>query len=726
MSFSPSQAKTVEKISMERPDSFKAGPISLPYRWLYRFEWFLLFALITQIGFRTAPNAWRTLNSDFPNYYLTGRLVHEHYDASRVYDWIWLQRQKDHREIDQRIVTMVPITPFSTLAIYPLASLSALSAKHYWTIFNFALLIFSTWLLRDMTEVAWRRICLIVALSLPLRANLLLGQYYILLLFLLTLSCWLYLRQRRFIAGIIVGVAAGLKVFPGIYLLFFLRKKDWRAFTGGVLGVVGSIAVSVRVFGWELNRAYLTRVLPATLRGEGLDPYNLQAASVSSLLHRLFIYEPQLNPHPALNAAWMFALLQPLLQMLVLAPAMLLVAQGELSPRRVKLEWAGILLASLTMSTSAASYLFTLLILPVVLILDSLDGERRNLWTAVLLTLYFVTGVLGGKNSSGDGWIALASVPRLYALVILCVLTYYIWYRQQPPGRKMSRDLYLWAGGLFAVLVLGVVANIQHQRGLYADYRWRIALPDEVIMAARPAADDEALLYISMLHDGYHSTVVRGDTVKFSETSDEDQLAVAAAARGERWIEQTGRESSILSSKPGSSSIRSAESPVASFDGRWLAFVREDHGRSSLWVRDLGTISGADRQITPPGLNVLEMSFLPEGTLVFAAASGGASSLFMTDHSGGITSLGLEDTRYPSVSPDGHLLAYSHLEGGSWNLWLRNLENGQTERLTHAACNDTEATWTKDSQELVYASDCGRGLGLSALCRRHIVPPPSL
>ena len=65
----------------------------------------------------TLPRAWRSLNTDFPNYYLAARLTREGVDPSRAYEWIWLQREKDHRNIDQRVIGLVPITPFSTLAI---------------------------------------------------------------------------------------------------------------------------------------------------------------------------------------------------------------------------------------------------------------------------------------------------------------------------------------------------------------------------------------------------------------------------------------------------------------------------------------------------------------------------------------------------------------------------------------------------------------------------------
>jgi Tol biopolymer transport system component len=64
-------------------------------------------------------------------------------------------------------------------------------------------------------------------------------------------------------------------------------------------------------------------------------------------------------------------------------------------------------------------------------------------------------------------------------------------------------------------------------------------------------------------------------------------------------------------------------------------------------------------------INVFEMSFLPNGDLIFTASSGGRPGLFSTDQAGSIRSLGMDDGRYPSVSPDGHWLASSHLQSGN-------------------------------------------------------------
>jgi hypothetical protein len=64
--------------------------------------WTLVALMLAYFICYTLLAAWKTLNTDFPNYYLTARLTREQNDTSRIYEWIWLQRQKDHRDIDQQ------------------------------------------------------------------------------------------------------------------------------------------------------------------------------------------------------------------------------------------------------------------------------------------------------------------------------------------------------------------------------------------------------------------------------------------------------------------------------------------------------------------------------------------------------------------------------------------------------------------------------------------------
>jgi len=709
----------------------------MTHQWVRIGEWILFALLVTHFCVRTVPAAWHTLKTDFPDYYLPAALAHQHVDTSRVYEWIWLERQKDHRDIDLQMISLVPSTGFSALVLYPLTSMSLLAAKHCWLLINFGLLIATLYLLRDMTHISWSRIALVAALSFPLRGNFITGQYYVLLLFLLTLACYLYLRQKRFLAGVIIGLTAGLKIFPVIYLLYFLRKRDMKAFAGGLVGGIGAAIASLLAFGVAMNRTYFVQVLPWTLRGEALATYTLKSPSFSSLLHRLFIYEPHLNPHPAFQAPWLFAVLHPVLQMAVLAPALFLTipdktCQQPACLRRVRVEWAAILLASLAISTSPQSYQFTLLILPACVVLEALQPEANRIFVAILLLLFTATGIVSGTDHVGPGWAALLGVPRLYILILSCALVYALLIRQQP-DQVSKRDRIAWAAALGVMLIVAILGNLRHQQGLYDDYKWRIPIPDEAHMAVNPAIQGNDVLFVAMLDDGYHSAAIENgmkqDGLTHFNTAAPDQLALTVA-NGRRWLEQAGTESTIISTLPSAANIPQAESPVASFDGRWMAYVRENQGRSRIWIRALDSPTIADKPVTPPDLDALEMSFLPNGDMVFSAISGSRPGLFTATgiqsedkiQSNPIQSLDAGEARYPAVSPDGHWLAYSRLQNGNWNLWLRDLTNGQTQRLTHAECNATEPAWAADSRTLVYASDCGRALWFSTLCRRQVVP----
>ena len=689
-------------------------------RWFYVAEWVALILLTMQFAVSTLPDAWKTLNTDFPNYFVTASLVHERADTSRVYEWVWIERQKDHLQLDQRIIGMVPITPFSTLAVYPLTSLPALTAKHWWNLFNLGLLAATVMLIRTMTGIAWRRILLVVSLNFALRLNFMYGQYYVLLLFLLTLACYLYLQQRRFLSGVAIGIAAGLKIFPVIFLLYFLRKRDWRAFAGGAMSGLVAALVSIATFGWELHRVYLSQVLPASLRGEGLDPYNLSAASLSSLLHGLFIYEPQLNPHPAINVAWLFAIFHPVLQMLVMAPALLLAERSNTDARRVRLEWAAIVAASLAISTSPGTYLFTLLILPVCLMLEVLPQGRQHALKAALAGAYAVATFMSGAGQGYEGWLSLLAVPRLHALLVLCVLAYVLLVRQQSLP-FMSRDRVVWAAALGALMIFSVVGNLRHQCGLYEDYQYRVVAPEGSYMTVHPAAQGDGVMFVSMRGDGYHSGLDAKGAFSFSPGSADDELAVTASNR-ERWVEKVGRESSVISSDAARPAIERAESPVASPDGRWLAYLRVENGRGRVWVRALDEAAAADAPATPVEMNVMEVSFMPGGGLVFAGSLGGPPGLFMAARDGRVQPLGLTDARYPAVSRDGQWLAYSQLERGSWHLWLRDLRTGSQQRISNAECNNMEPAWASDSKTLYYASDCGRAQWFSVICKRRVVP----
>lgn len=690
-------------------------------------EWVALMAGVVYLGGRTLPRAWEKLDTDFPNYYLTARLLREGYNTDRVYEWVWIQRQKDRigiQKADQPLVAFVPNPPFSALLVWPLTYWTPLTAKHIWIALNLALVVAVALLLQSLTSLAWRRIALLIVLTFPLHRNLLYGQYYILLLVVFTLSLWFYVRQRRVPAGFLLGIGFGLKIFPALFLLYFLRKKDFKAAAGLVIGSAGAALASVAAFGVVLNRTYFLQVLPWALRGEVMDPYNLSASSLSALLHHFLIFEREWNPHPLLHVPVVFAMLHPLLQLLVLSPAILLAVPHDMHPRQLRLEWAAYLAGLLAISTMPASYHFTILILPMSIMAAVLIEDKRFPALTFLLFLYLGIGFPLWKTAFG-GAREFMTAPRLFLVISFCLFSWVLLWQQQP-FCHYRRDLRVWSTVLACILILEVAATVHHQRGIYDPASERLFTLPAAFLAVEPVAHNDSILFISMLADGYHAAQRTDDRVQLSDTG-LDLLALTAAG-DKLWVEEAGRESRIVSIgsdlRGGRLEVDYAEVPVASRNGKRLAYLRSERGRSQMWLRALSDHVVDDKPITPPDLNVLEMSFFPDNSLVFAAAKEHqAPHLFLTQgHDALPQVIPVGEARYPSVSPDGQWLAYARQSHGVWNLWLRNMQTAEETRITSADCNDVSPSWEADSKTLLFASDCGRALGLTALYRRRVLP----
>jgi hypothetical protein len=690
--------------------------------WLERC---VLFLLVFYLGVHTMPRAWNELNTDFPNYYMSARLAHEGYDTARVNEWVWLQREKDHRAVDIRIIGMVPITPFSTLVMWPLTGLSPLVAKHVWMLVNLALLIPLCWMLRSMTGLSYRRIALVFALSLPLHRNLMFGQFYLFLLVLIVAACWAYLRELYVLSGALVALAVACKVFPVLFFVFFLQRRAWRALISGTITGLAAFAASVGIFGWTLHRTYLQEVLPWALHGEGTPPYATSSASISGLLHYLLLAEPQWNPHPWHSSPIFYALLQPTLQMLALAPAILLLRREDRSRERILLEWSALLVASLAISTMPASYHFVLIALPVCVLAAIFLQRQWYGWLAGLLIVYLGIGFPMPSPTKMVGLKILLYTPRL-PLVLALLLGIYVLLWRGGQDRSLSWDWtkYAWTAAMAVAAVLSVRSTFRLQTAVRQEYAYRLPLQADAFLHASPRYAGTELRYIGFVRNGYHLMTADEGGV-WIDPSAEDDLSFTDGA-GHLWVERASapRSKVVDVREPSRVVLDDAREPMISTDEQSLAFVRDDHGRGRLMVRRAFQSDAASEvAITPSPLNIYEASFRSEREYAFSAADGGrAPQIYLTDAAHSNAPLSLGESRYPALSPDGRWLAYSRLERGMWNLWVRDERTGATRRVADVPCNQIQPAWEDDSKTLLYSTDCGRSLWLTAVAQRRVIP----
>jgi hypothetical protein len=706
----------------------------------------LLVALLLLFVTKGFIPAWRHLNTDFPNYYLGARLYRQGYPIERAYEWTWFQRQKDHLGIDQGLVGFIPLTLPSILPLMPLSSLPPLQAKHIWLAMNVLFLLATGLLLKSITTLNMQRIAFLTLLAVvPLRHNFLYGQMHILVLLLLTLAAWFYFKGSGFFSGIVLALAAALKIYPALFLIFFLFKKQWRAAAGLIVGLAGAGVSSLYLFGWEACRLYGLQVLPRAVRGEVTDPYNVGWNSFTALLRRLFIAEPELNPAPVAHLPWLYALLQPLVHSFIFVVFMWAIGSRKRDGEEGKIEWAAYLFLVLFLSSQAGSYHFVALILTAALVTDYLLNQQHRLRAGLAVLVYaLICGpILHFPRVSPKGWQNLLFFSRLgmmtlFAGVLLWVL---VSRSSELRGRFDFRRLMVPASALIVLVVVGFVSTKKHLDGQFENYKARIATMPGDLLASDPVVSSNTVLFTGMTREGY--TIRRlqtGSILDFPGMGGDWFHPTAPEQSDSGWAEQSSQEGSrivrfVTDAPPVQNTVavtveaENAQEPAVSPDGQLLAFLRAVNGRNSLWVQTIrADISKPERgvahKIAGSVYDVRDASFAADHRLVFSSKGTGRFVLYVAAPSGDVQQLTRPvcSARYPAISPDGRWVAFSCERGGSWQLHAMDLQSSQDLQLSMGECNSVSPAWTADSKRLVYATDCGRGLGLTALAEVTVSP----
>jgi len=688
-----------------------------------------LAALVLYFLLHPLPRAWKSLITDFPNYYLAATLAHQGFDTSRMYEWEWIEREKDHRDIPVRVIGLVPLTPFSTLFVWPLTGLDSLTAKRVWILAMLALLFPLSWMLRRMTHLSYQRIALLFALSVPFHRNIEYGQFYVVLLLMIVAACWSYLRGWHTLSGALIAVAAASKIFPVLLFVFFIRRRAWRALAAGALTGAATIALTVSVYGLNVHRTYFREILPAAMRGEAMPPY-VTSASISGILHFLFLSEPAWNPRPWHNSVAAFSILFPIVSMILLAPAILFIRRNDNSPHRILLEWSALLTAALTVSTFPASYNFVLMAFPACVLSALLLEKKQYAWLATLLIVYVGIGIGWPFPTPAQigGLAIFIYTPRLPLLVALLAAIYAM-LRAKGAAAARSGDWtsFAWAAVMIVIVAAGIHSAWVRENGVRKEFAYRLPIDQKDFLNSHPQLEANELRRISFRFDGYH--LVTTNAIGYAEDpqagSSADDLTYAGG-RGRLLVERAMTPESVVvdPANPTQPVVRNAQSPMLSADGDTLAYLRGDHGRMRLMTHEFSDRAGQkDRPLTSPALNVYEASFLSNSKYAFAASDGSRPpQVFLTDATHNNAPIGLGISRYPALSPDGVWLAFSHMEGGVWNLWIRNQRTGALQRIGDVPCNEIQPSWLKDSKTVLYSTDCGRNLWFTAIAERQVIP----
>jgi Tol biopolymer transport system component len=236
-------------------------------------------------------------------------------------------------------------------------------------------------------------------------------------------------------------------------------------------------------------------------------------------------------------------------------------------------------------------------------------------------------------------------------------------------------------------------------------------------LATEPKLSNHGVLFVAMQNEGYRAMDQNGlplgdglerkgaDILSVATNSRSSTVVVEVADAGGSWLSKTSNPSLPL--------VRNAESPALSQDGSEVMFIRETKGRGTLWSK---TAQQSPVQLTDATFDVRNFSLASSGWIVFSAKVEGKMSLFQRKPDGAVTDLaiGLSDTDEPAISPDEQRIAFTTEIGDRRQVAVLDRKTGKSSTLTRGDCNQYRPEWL-NMHSIAYATDCGRGLGLTAL-----------
>lgn len=120
----------------------------------------------------------------------------------------------------------------------------------------------------------------------PVRATIGFGQINLLLMALVTADC--LVRAPRWPRGVLIGLAAAIKLTPAAFVLLLLLRKDWRATAWAAVSFVVCGGIGA-LLDWRDSLAYWTKIAYQTNR---IDIAVVNNQSITSVLMRLGLTSP--------------------------------------------------------------------------------------------------------------------------------------------------------------------------------------------------------------------------------------------------------------------------------------------------------------------------------------------------------------------------------------------------------------------------------------------------
>lgn len=349
--------------------------------------------------------------------------------------------------------------PFFGLLCVPLSLLARASpylARGVWLLLNAALLVVVLQLLGRLVygraeagSIGGVRLLVPLLLS----ARYVVGNFEHLqinvVLFALALGgLYLQATRRPVLGGVLVGLAAAIKIMPLVVVAYLAYRRRWRAAIAAAAATVGFSLSPVLVFGWDRYRDYLETWLGVVATGWGVGRMNQSVAAMWDRLlgHGLWppLAAPGIDDLPGSGAPLPLAAV--LVSAGLVAAGVLLAWRGQPRPAgwTALAEWSAVFLAGAVFGPVAwKSYLIVALLPNTLLFAVCLSPRvdaRTRAGAAAVLAVAFVLGALPMPGLVGEPLAERLEMSSAVTLAALVLLGGVLWLRARLSEARVPAD----------------------------------------------------------------------------------------------------------------------------------------------------------------------------------------------------------------------------------------------------------------------------------------------
>lgn len=354
---------------------------------------------------------------DFANYYFGGYFLRQHTFTINTYFPYLFNKEIVVLGYAPSFAGFAPNTPFLAMLLYPFTFISLAAAKLVFNTISAILFIISIYRLSQFYKINWVYLVLIpLIFFIPIRNELLFGQVYLLLFFLLT-EFWLANeKNQQFKAALFLCCAIFLKVFPVLFVLIFLCKKQFKPLFY-MLGIsILMLGISLLFIDFDVWSIFIKDALFKASNGEIASAYVDNYQSVFMFLKRLLVFDANENPSGFLNYPNLFIAL-------IIGVKIMLIAVGYYISKAYKnllIVFSFWIFASILISPYGSTYTFVLLVFPFFALLKSeISNSKKIAFCGLLLLVNNFPLSFFIENSFPISYLRLLFLVLLFGLFLL-------------------------------------------------------------------------------------------------------------------------------------------------------------------------------------------------------------------------------------------------------------------------------------------------------------------